>query len=194
LKYLITFSGVARSGKDTAVQYMLSACNDSKRYAYADKLKEITIKSNKLLIQEFNNFLTRHNIEDCYISDENFYENKTPITRALIIGTAKTISKVKQNYFTEYTHEQIKKDDHDFAVISDLRLLSEYNKIALDFQDRKIVKVFIKNSRISANSLFYKDNSEQEIFQMDFDHVIDNNGTLDDLDLKIQELVKKITG
>lgn len=193
MRNIITFSGIARSGKDTAALYALDYFKESsKSYTFANKLKEIALNSYGLTVDEFNNFCDRHQISDCYISDENFYENKTPITRSLLIAIGKIVHEVRPNYFAEYIFEKIKTDNHQYNIITDLRFSHEY-KILMDLQEEfKITKVHVIRHSVKASSEFYNDASEQDLYKFDYDYVIDNSGTLDEFKSKVIDVCKKI--
>lgn len=193
MKHIITFSGIARSGKDTAALYALDYFkNESKSYTFADKLKDIALNSYNLTIHEFNNFCHRHNIYDCYISDENFYENKTPITRSLLIAIGKIVHEVKPNYFAEYIFDKIKASESKYNIITDLRFSHEYKLLNSLQEEFKITKVFVSRSAVTPANAFYTDASEQDLYNFEYDYTIKNDGDLDEFKSKVIQVCKKI--
>lgn len=190
---IVTFSGIARSGKDTAAQYAYEYFERQgcKKYTFSTRLKELALDAYKLTINEFNSFLDHHNIDDCYIGDENFYENKTPLTRSLLIAIGRLVHNVRPNYFAEYIFEKIKKDNKKYSVITDIRFTHEYKILESLKDEYKIIKILVTRDSISANSEFYKDHSEKDIEHMEFDFIIKNNGTLEDLKSQVINILKQ---
>lgn len=189
---IISFSGKRRSGKDTAASFL----KGFKRYAFADYLKEGCSEAFQLPLNMFH---------DDKLKDEAF---KTPITlcywqlneiakvfdiepteeffnvgfaqqmvspRHLLqfVGTDLIRKTIKDSFWIDATVERLRKEPCN-AMITDSRFKNERDLL----KSLGAILVLVKRGNDTADSHC----SENDLgVESDYDFVIDNNGTLEDL-------------
>ncbi len=192
---VIGLSGLARSGKDTAAEFLIKELTSigsvSKRYAFADELKRIAEYAGEPVLNAFNAHCESHGDQYSQISNENYYENKTEMSRAMLLFIGKVTSCVNKDYFISNVIQKISVDRIEYPVITDIRFKKEQSYLK-DYYVNSFIHINIVNSRIDTSAKCYKDASETECLKFKYDYIIENNGTLEELELKMKDLAKRI--
>lgn len=154
-KLVILISGKIKSGKNVAAQ--LFEDNFKERGFkvlqdyFAKCLKDYCKEDFKILAKVLENYtkefktilgkkLTKDleiKIDELKILDENWYENKTFITRSIlqILGTEVYRNRFKDTYWVELMKEKCEKSEDDVICISDCRFPSEIYGLNSDKYD-----------------------------------------------------------
>jgi hypothetical protein len=212
MKYLILLSGKLRSGKNQLCEYLTDDFQKNglsvKQDLYAKDLKDACAQDFKILSDVINQhinsikssvgvFFDMHDkisisaqdnifntIDKMKFKDENFYEDKTDITRALLqlYGTDIFRNRVDENYWMKKLAERINNDsDNDVIIITDVRFPNELEDIHDFIKGRRIVSVRI-NRPMNRNSSSNEHVSETALDDYTFwEYIVDNEGTLEDL-------------
>jgi len=113
------------------------------------------------------------------ILDENWYEDKTDLTRTLLqtYGTEIFRHRVHNDYWINQTRDRIIDSDADVIIITDVRFPNEMDSLNLP-KDFIVVPV-----RVERETVFSKNTHESEtaLDNYDFEYVIDNNGSMETL-------------
>lgn len=171
MKYIVLVNGFSNSGKDTFSDFLVKTGNNFVKYAFADELKHYT--SDKYNF-DYKLTLTQEG--------KNTYINNCSV-RELLIYEAKKVTKQNPDFYAMKLTKKIKFTDkiHNYRceinksiVISDWRFPNEYNCIANEFKNYKIITVRINRTKVSpVNS-----KTENYLNDFKFDYTIDNTSTL----------------
>lgn len=220
MKTLIGISGKMRSGKNTIGEYLAKlygwSGRSTKLVSFAGPLKE-ACKSDYSRLQEYMNefvfkfrekikmlglpptyhMLVEKNLEgslrELEINDENWYENKTPITRILIqdYGTKIFRERVGSNYWTSKFIEEVNNSVEDVIICTDVRFINEAEAIKNSGLNNILIRVN-KNLPITALS---NAASETDLDNYtSWDVVFDNNSSVEDLYKKVEQFYEKLSG
>jgi len=160
---IVLISGYAGSGKDTFADFLIRYLPDAKKYAFADSIKEIARK---------------------YFDWDGTKDEKG---RQLLIGIGATGREENLHVWTERVIEKIHKDRPEVAVISDWRFKHEYEKMKEVFRMENLITVRIKKDGIKV----INDISEHDLDDfLDFDFIIQNNGSLQELEKQAEKIAK----
>lgn len=120
--------------------------------------------------------------DNLLLREENFFENKTAISRSLlqIYGTDIFRKRVEDMYWVKLTKKRILASDSDVIVITDVRFPNEIDFIAnSDEYDTYSIRI---NRLIDRDGYAHLHESEKALDTYEeFSYLIDNNSTLDDL-------------
>ena len=169
--------------------------------AFADKLKEIC----SVVFNKAKSNFDNQDFKNSFV-DEQFwyYQNKIskqifnlipegepehyfvlikPTYREMMqkIGTELFKNNINPNIWIDLVNSQIKKGKH--YIITDLRFKDEYNFIRNKTKKNYIVKI-INNNVESMNHI-----SENDLNNAEFDYVINNNGSIDDLVEEVRKML-----
>jgi len=118
------------------------------------------------------------------IIDDNWYENKTDITRSLlqIYGTEIFRNRVDMNWWAKQTKERIKNSEEEIIILTDCRFPNEImifdDIISENFQ---VHPIRIERN-INTNIDISMHDSETALDDWhEWEYIVDNNGSLDDL-------------
>lgn len=173
MKYIVLVNGFSASGKDTFSDFLVKAGNNFIKYAFADELKLDISEKYKI---DYKLTLTQEG-KNTYINNLNCN------VRDLLISEAKKVTKQNPDFYVMKLAEKIKFTNtiQDYRgeisksiVISDWRFPNEYEYIANEFKNYKIITVRINRNQVSpVNS-----KSENYLNDFKFDYTIDNKSTL----------------
>ena len=164
---VILLSGKARSGKDTAADAILGEYQ-GKTFAFADDIKTIA----------YNYF--------------GWHGEKDELGRKLLQGIGTTGRNYNRDIWVNDTIDRIQwwtrqSSDNQLAVVTDTRYPNEIQRIKHEFSD----VVTIRITRDSVEKL--KHPSETALDQWtDWDYVVGNNGTKEEFQKKILEIMEGI--
>lgn len=199
---IVMLSGKARSGKDTVFN-ILSEFSHTQiftdrqiiRYAFADRLKEIAKKIfnwngvkdedgrflliciGQILRGDIRNLLRKYtglkNIEKI-VFYKKVLSDYFDFDRNIWVDTV--ANQIQMNY-----------NLNEIPVITDWRFKNEYYRMAMRFGFDEIVTLRINRPE----SLYLDDPSETELDDFTFNYIIENNGSLEDLQQKVLEFYEE---
>lgn len=174
---LIGLHGLARSGKDTAADYLQNY--GFKKYSFADPLKECL----KVLFG-WNDDHVYGDLKEC--PDPSFQSMPTPRQMMQLLGTEFIREKVDYNFWIKRA-EQFCRENYGPIVIPDVRFENEADFIIKN--GGIVVKIEGGYEGMQQIQGISGHASEAGIPEHYFDRTIVNDGTLDELYTKIQKLV-----
>ncbi len=169
--YLI--SGQARAGKDTAATTIGAI-------AAQHNLKQINLQIS-FYIKEYAK----------RISDWDGSEETKPRQLLQHLGTEIIRNKIDEYLFIRRIDEdiQVYTNFFDVITISDIRLKAELDYFKNKYQDRVVVLHIVRGAKITEHNE-HRTEKELKDYQ-DFDYIIENNGTIKELQEKITAIVEK---
>ena len=170
---IIGFTGKLESGKTTAANILIKNIKgDAVSIAYADLLKEMLMKAG---------LCTR----------EELYDKKTKFSRMMMqkIGTEIIRKQVSENFWIDAMTKKISKIRNEYGkdiniIIHDVRFLNEAELV------RWFKGTIIRVERDTENNTKSTHLSETEMDEIIPNIVIDNNGTLEDLNNSILTIIE----
>lgn len=174
MQSLILICGNAGVGKTTAAKIITEKYNKYKEFALGDKVKELTFK----LLKIFNVPIT--SINDLYDTEKK-----------------KQYRYYLQNIATEAIRETLGRDvwcnvlyniikEEEYVIVSDVRFMNEIEYFMNNFDKVYIIKIVKDDIKIMQHS------SETEIAKLPYNVLIDNNGTIEQLETKIINIINEI--
>ena len=199
---IILISGRASSGKTTLANYLVSHYG-FESLAFANILKDqvsdrynisryyfddTTLKETPLMNYPVNRSLPLIDITfDDLKNHYKYYNNKwyhTP--RSLLILEGSYMARaIDPDIWINSIIRKIKTSNNKDFVIGDLRYSNEAEKIKQVYADVKILRI----NRYDKHTT--NDISESGMDNYNFDHILDNKGSLDELYIKIDQLILK---
>ena len=182
MKTIILFGHKARSGKDTSCDYLVEKYG-FKKYSFAGKLKEIACElygfNNEHLNGKLKEVPTEYSIDGNNLSPRNILQ---------IIGQDQR--KIFADVWVKYVLDKIKESSLQRFCISDLRFRNEVEYIKNNIAD-DIKICCVKLVRDLEQNISGRDDiSEHDLDSfVDWNVVINNNGSLQDLYKNLDELV-----
>ena len=157
-KIVILISGKIKSGKNqladfmkeyfekqnlkVSADYFAKAVKDGCKEDFkklADELNNYVIELKRVIISKYNyiNEILDSKIDELKISDENWYENKTFITRAILqlYGTEIFRNRVDSDYWVKQVKDKCEKSDSDIILVTDTRFPNEITEMYSDNYD-----------------------------------------------------------
>ena len=178
---IIALAGYARSGKDTVADY-LAETQDFERIAFADVLRECVEALNPMVAEDG----TRYK-DALTFWGYNGAKEKLPEFRGVLqrMGTEVGRNILGENIWVELTMARIDRHEpHVDWVITDCRFPNEANAVV--DADGDVIK--IDRPGVSAANDHI---SEHALDGFEFDEVILNDGTLDDLYHKVDQMLER---
>lgn len=183
---VVGFGHKAQVGKDTSAKYL--ECQSSrkvKRVAFADKLKEVTMDLFDL------------SYEQCYGPQEvkeavDPRYGKTP--RELMQGVGEKLREVYEHVWVDYVFNKtippLEESGYDCFAISDVRYPNEGDRIH-HFQG-EVARI----DRIAGGCSVGADHPSETAMEdyEDWDFIIDNNGTFEELYAQVDDLMEELYG
>jgi len=157
-KIVILISGKIKSGKNQLADFMkeyfekqnlkvssdyfAKAVKDGCKEDFkklADELNNYVIELKRVIISKYNyiNEILDSKIDELKISDENWYENKTFITRTILqlYGTEIFRNRVDSDYWVKQVKDKCEKSDSDIILVTDTRFPNEITEMYSDNYD-----------------------------------------------------------
>lgn len=134
----------------------------------------------KFVVNPFDDI--QHLVEKLKIKDENFYEDKTEITRVLLqtYGTEIFRQRVDNEFWVKELIKSVKESEEDINIITDVRFPNEIESL-MDDPELDVTTIRI-NRDMDRDSSINEHPSETALDDYThFDFIVDNNGTLEDL-------------
>lgn len=172
---IIGISGKAGAGKDTLLDMLMEINKNIERVKFAGYLKDI---SAELLGVEPSQFESQE-FKSAFVGDGKM------TVRDFLIKLGMLMRDVKSTYWVDTAMEEamsINESGHD-VVITDMRFPNELESV------KKAGGVTIRINRLNKG---VDHESDTALDDADFDHVIYNYGSLEDLRKNAEELAKKL--
>lgn len=177
---IIGLSGYARSGKDTAADHLVAEYGFT-RYSFAAPMKEAMYRLNPIVSSDAIGSFRYQNLVDVYGLDDA--KDSYPEIRRLlqVFGTEVGREMFGPNFWVDLALNSAKEDK---VVISDVRFKNEAEGIkAAGGQVWRINRLGIGPVTNHA--------SEIDLDDYQFDNVIDNNYSVQDLNSVIDDIIKR---
>ena len=116
------------------------------------------------------------------IEDENFYENKTELTRIILqmYGTNIFRDRVDYDFWVKQLIKRVKESDEDVTIVTDVRFPNEID-LLLDDEDLDVISIRVeRNMERMGKENKHESETALDDYRM-FNYIVDNNGTLEDL-------------
>lgn len=188
--YKIAIAGKANSGKNTLSRFLCEEINEIVSYppivGFADPIKEMSLIAFPFLKRE--DFFGPSENRSKVIP--NCFKDGKPLTIRILLqdigeGYKKYSPTIWIDVFNETYKKYIKKNN--FIICSDLRFTDEFNFLK---KNGFFLIRLLKNN--SSNMNHISETQQNQIKDESFDYIIHNNGTLDDLKIKVREIVNLI--
>ena len=168
---LILITGYAGSGKDEVGKILLE--KGYKRYAFADLVKIHSADKHGFIIdltktQEGKNTIVKSKYDQSELSVRQYLIDESALMKEAFSEPA---------FWAILLEKQIKEEPPHNVVITDWRYEAELNHIVKEFTECKITKIRIHRESVKPLT----DPSEHNIDHIVCDHVIQNNGSLEEL-------------
>lgn len=192
--YLI--SGKKFSGKDTAAEY-ISKRTTLPIYSYAQPLKDILKNTLKLSTKHFSQKLKEKKLirvhdysaastMETFEADLESYESLS--VRELMQNFGGYVrEKLDENFWVNLLITIVTNNNIDAFIVSDARHLNEIELIKNKFPN----VITIRLERLQVKTKYESHISELELDGYNFDYVINNNGTKEDLYTKLDSILVK---
>ena len=177
--FIILLSGYAGSGKDTAAAIFEQ--HGFKIYSVAENVK---IQSSKYHGYPFKLTQTQEG-KKTLVKSLKTHETKT--VRQFLIEDSYENKLINNDpaFWIRLLVQPIIKEQPPFFVISDWRYKAEYDHLKFVFPDAELLKVRVSRSSVVPST----DPSEHELDDERFNFVIQNNGSIDDLNTECRKLL-----
>lgn len=187
---IILVHGKKRSGKDTFASILKELKPELEVYSFAQPLKEITAKSFGVTLKILDDLKNDESIKIGFRSPNakmctgnsvrNFLQNLGTEAMKPIFGNNVWADLAIKHYDT------LPQDS--IMVVPDFRVLEEYE--AIKSSGIPIITVKIDRDCVSVSGDTHI--TENGLVDFEFDFIVDNNGTLDDLRVEAVELLDKL--
>ncbi len=174
---IMVVSGKANSGKDTTCEFM-------DNYVKTKGLKVINL--------QFSSYIKKYAKE---ISEWSGEEDSKPRTLLQQLGTDIIRKKIDNNFFINRIIGDIKVYSYyfDFITISDARLPEEMDAIYNEFKNVYRIEIKRPNFNNNLNKEEKKHITEIALDNYkDYEYIIDNNGTLEELNIKAKKIIDEV--
>jgi dephospho-CoA kinase len=185
-KKIVLVTGYKHSGKDTFSNILKNKVN-GKIFKLADALRQMVKDFIGIDDETLEKEKETKPFKSRYTEKKLNYLNKDMSIRDLMIIFSEGL---KQYYgkeiFCEYLVSQIKKRPEEYCIVSDLRYPYEAEYIKKHFSKEKVIIVRIKRKGVNLSS---KHSSETSIDLIKEDILIENNGTIKNLEKCIEKML-----
>lgn len=140
--------------------------------------------------QTFKNI--ESSIDKLKIKDENWYEDKTDITRSILqlVGTEIFRKRVDDNWWVNQLKDRCINSNSDFIIVTDCRFKNEIEGILCNDFDTIAIRV---ERNINTDNWVAAHDSETALDNWkEWNFIVDNNGSLDDLKESVKVVLDDI--
>lgn len=191
MKTVILVSGKLQSGKNTFADLVKEYIVDVVQESYAGPLKNECKEVFKRLTEYLNCISADILDVNLFTNDDNWYENKTPLTRILLqtYGTDIFRNKVSESWWLDKLVERIKLSQNKFFIITDVRYQNEIDRFTSE--DINVFKIRVERTK----DYFTDEDLHESETGLDnyknWDYKIQNDGSIDDL-RKVAKMITQI--
>lgn len=196
---VILISGKLQSGKNSFADILKEEI-ETKYFTtvqidyFAKLLKDMCKEAFRPLtdfLNEYFNSISYHSSKALSLvtEDLNWYETKNEITRHVLQGVGTQIVRtVNENYWIEAFKNRIR-EHGNLTICSDVRFENEISEVEKDFDT---IKIRVERN-LDRNGSINEHISEKALDNYkDWDYIIENNGTLDDLRGHAKRIVSEL--
>ena len=192
MKTLILINGLPRAGKDTTADFIVDDFLADK-LSFATPLKSIIANSFGITIKELEEY--KNNPEEFGVEIIEHQNNQHPETikrtdfREILqlFGTEGMKPEFGNDVWSDLLYNKVLKSQNDLIVVPDYRFMCEYKpQEGID-----IIRILVKDERelpLEGHA------SDVELYQnnVEFDYVIENTGTLEELRNEVNSIILHI--
>lgn len=189
MKKVYLISGKINSGKNKFADFLKAEYEALglvvEMDLFAGDLKRYAKEDFKLLADYLNSL----DYPELKISNDNWYEYKTPLTRIIlqIYGTETFRNRVRDSYWVDLVRERCEKSNADIILITDVRFPNEIDSMCSGEFSDIVIRI---NRDLKRDQQLDQHSSETALDNYPYWHyTIDNNGTLEDLEANAKILV-----
>jgi len=127
------------------------------------------------------------------INDDNWYEDKTDITRNILqlYGTEIFRKRVDENWWVKQVKNRCITSPNDVIIVTDCRFPNEITEMICDEYETVVIRI---NRDINTQELIASHDSETALNDWkEFDFIVENNGTLENLRCSAKTIVDYLT-
>lgn len=187
---IVFVSGRKRVGKDTFSNFFVE--QGYQRVAFADFLK---ISCQKFLADQFNYYVP---LSDFYSDEKDFITYQLPLAepesytvRDLLQWYGQMIKeKFGLLYWVDHAIESILSGSDDNIIITDVRFPYEVDRVKLKLLQFNCVTVWVERDTPFNDTHVSETSINPQLYS--FQHIINNNGTLEDLKAQFEKLYNEI--
>lgn len=171
---IIIIGGKSRSGKDTIASFIKN------HYEKENK---------KVIILQYSHYIKEYAKT---ISDWDGSELDKPRRLLQVLGTDIIRNNIDVDFFTKRTIEDIKVYSYfyDIIIISDARFKREIELVKNSFNEVLVIGVKRTNYQSELTLEEKNHSTENDLDDYNFEVLIENNSTLENLELKVNEIFK----
>lgn len=172
---VILIGGKARSGKDTIADFMI------------EDLEKMGKKPCKIQIGQYIKYYATR-----YFGWDGREETK-PRTLLQELGTEVIRKKIDPDFHIDRLIQDIRVLSHfyDTFIVSDVRMPNEIEKPKSIFEDVVTIKMLRPSLELDSKQKQHSTETALDNYN-NFDYIVDNNSTLEDLQIKAKEILKEI--
>lgn len=190
-KYKIAICGKAKSGKDTVAKIIGKTLSvyepiSCQYIAFADPVKQVARTMFPNIPEQW---LTGSSEYRESIIPGAFKKEKPLTVRQLLIDIGTELGRgYKSDLWLDVFDYNINANkNHNMVILTDCRFINEFRHIkSKGFFTLKMIR------EKSTNINHISETEQDSIPNSEFDHIIYNNGTIDDLNLQVQEIINKL--
>lgn len=201
MEKLILVSGKMQSGKNTFSELLGTELSEHYKVEFdlfARSLKD-GVRDDFKALHEFirEQYLSlpteaRIGLEWMNVKDEHFYEDKTPYSRLLlqIYGTEIFRERVDDLYWVKTVENRFLESDNEICIVTDVRFPNEIEYFRSKNYEMLVLRVTRTNRVNSFNEEHYSETALDDYSK--FDSIIVNDGTLEELNVKVKQISDSI--
>jgi hypothetical protein len=209
-KDIVLLSGEINSGKNQVYDYIVPMVKAKGKKVenlfFAQRLKNMC----EVTFERYGNYLkhitsdiaeyvvdkdAKNKLMSLNFNNDNWYEDKTHSTRLILqdMGTTFVRDYIDKDYWVKCVVEDIESSDADVIVITDFRFANEFDVLYRLINNNKYnIKTLRIERSVDTKSIIKHHTSENSLSKFDFDSVINNNGTLEELKEKVSIWVDRL--
>jgi len=132
-------------------------------------------------------------IDKLIIRDENWYEDKTDITRNILqlYGTEIFRNRVNDNWWVNQVKERAIKSVSDVILVTDCRFPNEITEIYDDNYETVVIRI-VRNINTNEQVASHPSETSLDDWKV-WDYIVENNGTLEDLMASALTIIDDLT-
>ena len=192
MKTVYLISGKLQSGKNLFASYLKELFEKDgqrvKTESFAQPVKDECKETFKPLVEYLQN---NHGLE---YNDDNWYENKTPLTRMLlqIYGTDIFRNRVNKNWWVDKLARRIQQSEADVFLITDVRFPNEINQMKWHSGTFELIPIRINRNIERSDAVQHESETALDSYK-NFRFTFDNNGSLEEV-RNFAKQIAKYTG
>lgn len=182
-KRVILLGGLARSGKNTTGDLLFAklkaAGKKVEMVSFADELKSLCEAAFNPIIRDLE---VTYGIK----IEGDFREKKSKFHRSILkqVGTD-LVRRANPGFWVEELLKRVLKSDNEYFIVTDFRFPNEYYTLVRSFEIADIITINVLREGTEKDGHI----SENALNEFKFDCIIKNDGTLEQLSGKVDEII-----